>query len=160
MKDLPIVSRPLNFNQRYPCPSCRVGKIETMPLMEAMFCDFCQEIFTVNLQSQQVKMPSRQPPLIWHWNGYNWDQGQIEGMELGWGYAVAGIAFVMVPTFLIGISAYYLPSSPMLFWIPYIWTLLTFVLHLAIVIWVFIEIYQTPLAAYWRAVARWVSSDE
>ena len=82
MKDLPIVSRPLNFNQRYPCPSCHVGKIENMPLMEAMFCDFCQEIFTVNLQSEQVKMPSRQPPLIWHWNGYNWNQGQIEGMEL------------------------------------------------------------------------------
>jgi hypothetical protein len=38
---------------------------------------------------------------------------------------------------------------------PYIWTLLTFLSHLSIIIWIFIEVYQIPVAAYLRAMNRW-----
>jgi hypothetical protein len=143
----------------YPCPVCRIGKISPMPLMEAMSCNFCQEIFTVNLELQQIKLPSRQPPLIWHWTGFNWTEAQLEGVELGWSYAVAAISFVILPTTLISIGAYYFPPdiNDPISWIPYIWTTLTFLSHLAIIIWIFIEVYQVPIAAYWRAITRWIS---
>ncbi|NES99900.1 MAG: hypothetical protein F6K62_14350 [Sphaerospermopsis sp. SIO1G2] len=146
----------LNFHDHYPCPVCRVGRISTMPLMEAMSCDFCQEIFTVNLESQEIKMPSRQPPLIWRWNGWRWSQGKLEGVELGRGYILAAIAFVLFPTGLIGMGAYYFSPHPdvPLYWIPYLWTLLTFMSHLAIMIWIFIEVYQIPLRAYWRGITQ------
>ncbi|WP_430794780.1 hypothetical protein [Trichormus azollae] len=152
-----IFSSSLNYQGDYPCPVCRLGKISQMPLMEAMSCEFCQEIFTVNLELQQIKMPSRQPPLVWRWNGYKWNQAQLEGMELRWGYVVAAIAFVILPTTLIGIGAYYFsPGRNVPFsGIPYIWTVLTFLSHLSIMIWIFIEVYQIPIGAYLRAINRW-----
>lgn len=157
MANSKLFSTSLNFPEDYPCPVCRIGKITSIPLMEAVACDFCHEIFTVNLELKQIKMPSRQPPLVWKWNGFKWNQAQLEGVELGWGYVVAAIAFVIFPTTIIGIGAYYFPPHPdlPLSWIPTIWTLLTFLLHLAIMVWIFIEVYQIPVGAYWRAITHW-----
>ncbi len=140
----------------YPCPVCRVGKITNMPLMEAMYCEFCHQIFTVNIEQQQLKMPSRQPPLIWRWNGFTWTEAQLEGVELGWGYVLGAIAFVSLPTGLIGIIAYHLPprADAPITWLPYIWTVLTFLSHFTIIFWLFVEIYQIPLTAYWRAIQQ------
>ncbi len=151
-----ILATSFDYQGIYPCPVCRVGKITHMPLMETMACDFCQEIFTVNLEQQQIKMPSRQPPLIWRWNGFSWTEAQLEGVELGWGYGLAAIAFILLPTTLIGIVAYNFPPTPHQFitWLPYIWTILTFLLHLAIILWIVIEVYQIPVAAYLRAINR------
>lgn len=85
-----------SFNDRdeYPCPLCRVGKIRHMTLMEAMSCDFCHQIFTADIEQQEIKMPSRQPPLIWRWNGFHWAEAQLEGVKLGWGYIMAALAFI------------------------------------------------------------------
>jgi hypothetical protein len=152
-----IFTTPLDLQEIYPCPLCGVGKISQMPMMETMACDFCNEIFIVNQEEQQIKMPSRQPPLIWRWNGFNWTEPQLEGVEFGWGYGVAAIAFVVIPTTIIALAAYYLPpiSHDPITWLPYIWTVLTFVSHLSIIMWILVEIYQTPVAAYWRAMHRW-----
>jgi hypothetical protein len=157
MKRSKILATPLNYHGAYPCPVCRVGKIKHMPLMEAMACDFCHQIFTLNLEQQEIKLPSRQPPLVWHWNGFNWTEAQLEGVELGWGYSVAAIAFIFFPTTLIGIVAYYFPPHPHtpLSWVPYIWTILTFLSHLAIILWLIIEVYQIPVNAYFRAIGRY-----
>lgn len=151
-----LFTKPFDTHGVYPCPVCRVGKISHISLMEAMGCDFCHEIFTVNLEQQQIKMPSRQPPLIWRWNGFNWAEAQLEGVELGWGYGLAATTFVLLPTTLIGLVAYYFPPSTndILSWLPYIWTILTFLSHLSIIIWIFIEVYQIPVAAYLRAIAN------
>jgi hypothetical protein len=102
-------------------------------------------------------MPSRQPPLTWRWNGFSWTEGQLEGVELGWGYGLAAAVFVILPTTLIGIVAYYFPADlkEPITWTPYIWTVLTFLSHLSIIVWIVIEIYQIPVAAYLRAIARW-----
>ncbi|MCG6133705.1 MULTISPECIES: hypothetical protein [Nostocaceae] len=152
-----ILSTSFDIKGDYPCPVCRIGKISQMPMMEAMGCDFCHEIFTVNPEQQQIKMPSRQPPLTWRWNGFNWTEAQLEGVELGWGYVLAAISFVLLPTTLIGIVAYYFPPSvnAPITWIPYIWTILTFLSHLSIIGWIFIEVYQIPVVAYLRAINRW-----
>ncbi|MCV3211924.1 hypothetical protein OGM63_00015 [Plectonema radiosum NIES-515] len=152
-----ILAVPLNYQGIYPCPVCRVGKIRDMPLMEAMGCDFCHEIFTVNLEQEQLKMLSRQPPLIWRWNGFNWTETQLEGVELGWGYALGASAFVLFPTIIIGIVAYNFPLDPHapITWLPSIWTCLTFLVHFSIIVWLLIEIYQVPISAYWRGIIRW-----
>jgi hypothetical protein len=140
----------------YPCPVCRVGEIAGMPMMESMACDFCEQIFTIESEKQQLRMPARQPALIWHWSGKHWTDAHIEGMELGWGYWVAAFALVFFPTSLIGSVAYFLPPTPgaTLYWLPYIWTGLTFFSHLAIIVWLFIEVYQFPVGAYFRALRQ------
>ncbi|WP_414528435.1 hypothetical protein [Nodularia chucula] len=152
-------STSFDFQGVYPCPVCRVGKIYPMPMMETMACDFCHEIFTVNVEKQQLKMPARQPPLIWRWNGWNWTEAQLEGVALGWGYGLAAVAFVVLPTSLIALVAYYFPpvSDDPISWLPYIWTILTFLSHLSIILWIWVEIYQIPVGAYFRAINRWRS---
>lgn len=151
-----ILATSFNYHGVYPCPVCRVGKISQMPLMEAMSCDFCQQIFTVSIEQQQLKMPSRQPPLIWYWNGFNWTEAQLEGVEFGWGYTLAAVTFILLPTGLIGIVAYNFPPRPEapLSWVPYVWTILTFLSHLAIIVWLVIEVYQIPIRAYLRALQQ------
>jgi hypothetical protein len=102
-------------------------------------------------------MPSREPPLVWHWNGFKWTQAQLLGVELGWGYGLAAIAFVILPTTLIGITVYCFPPAADDFftWIPLIWTVLTFLSHLAIIVWIVIEVYRVPVVAYLQAIGRW-----
>jgi len=151
-----ILATSFDYQGVYPCPVCRLGKITHLTLMEAMACDFCQQIFTVNIEQQQLKMPSRQPPLIWRWNGFNWTEAHLEGVQFGWGYVLAAVAFILFPTTLIGIVAYNFPPHPdtPLSWVPYIWTGLTFLSHLAIIVWLFIEVYQIPVRAYGRAIRQ------
>ncbi len=145
-----------SFQGVYPCPVCRLGQLKALPLMDAMACHFCSNIFTANLEKQLLKMPSRQPPLIWHWNGRNWTGAHLEGVELGWGYWLAALALVLIPTTLIGLTIYILPPTPgtPLFWLPYVWTGLAFLSHLAIIGWLVIEFYQFPIAAYLRAMRQ------
>lgn len=140
----------------YPCPVCRLGQIEALPLMDAMACEFCNHIFTADLEKQQLKMPSRQPPLIWRWNGRKWTEAHLEGVELGWGYWLAAVALVILPTTLIGLCAYTFPLTPdiPLSWLPTVWTGLTFLSHLWIIGWLVIEFYQFPVGAYLRAMRQ------
>lgn len=140
----------------YPCPVCRLGQIEALPLMDAMACNFCNHIFTADLEKQQLKMPSRQPPLIWRWNGRKWTEAQLEGVELGWGYWLAAVALVILPTTLIGLCAYTFPPTPgiPLSCLPTVWTGLTFLSHLGIIGWLVIEFHQFPIGAYLRAIRQ------
>jgi hypothetical protein len=134
----------------YPCPVCRCGQISTLPLMDAMACQFCRHIFTANLEKQQIQTADRQPPLVWRWNGKKWSGAHIEGVETSWGYWLLGLAFVVLPSTLLGITAYTRPpvSGIPLSWLPIVWTGLAFLLHLAIIIWLVIEFYQFPVWAY------------
>lgn len=144
-----------NYQGVYPCPVCRLGQISGMPLMDAMACELCHHIFTGDLEKQQLKMASRQPPLIWRWNGRNWTGAQLEGMEFGWGYWLAAFALVVLPPTLIGLTLYAFPPIPgtPLFWLPYVWTGLAFLSHMGIIGWLVVEFYQLPVRAYLRI--RW-----
>ena len=150
------LATPLDYKGVYPCPVCRVGKVQNMPLMEAMSCDFCHQIFTVNLEQQQLKMPSREPPLVWRWNGFYWTEAHLEGVEFGWGYILATFAFVLLPTSLIALVAYKIPpnKNAPISRVPYISPKLTFVSHFTIIIWLFVEVYQIPIKAYFRALQQ------
>lgn len=149
-----------SYQEVYPCPICRLGQIQALPLMDAMACNFCNHIFTADLEKQQLKMPSRQPPLIWRWNGRKWTGAHLEGVELSWGYWLAAVALVLLPTTLIGLTAYAFPPNAgvPLSWLPTVWTGLTFLSHLAIIGWLVIEFYQFPVEAYLRGVRQHVLS--
>lgn len=134
-----------------------------MPLMEAFACNFCRHIFTANLEQQILNLADSQLPLSWRWNGSRWQGTQRQKMEFGWGYAIAAIAFVFLPTVLVGSSAYFFPPLPgsRLAWLPLFWVFLTFIVHLALIFWLVLEYYQFPLVLYlrsWREriLSRWL----
>ncbi len=64
------------------------------------------------------------------------------------------VAFVLLPTTLIGLTAYTFPPIPgtPLCWLPIVWTGLTFISHLAIIINIIIDYYQFPVSLYLKAV--------
>jgi rubredoxin len=144
--------RPLDYHDSFPCPVCRYGKISTLSLMDAFACDFCRHIFTANLEQQSLKMIDSSLPLTWYWNGGQWQGTARSGVETGWETWVLATAFVIFPPALVGVSAYLfppLPGSP-LSWLPVFWTGLTFLLHLACVLWLVVEYYQFPLLIFMR----------
>ncbi|MDP8935092.1 MAG: hypothetical protein M3N42_13370, partial [Cyanobacteriota bacterium] len=53
-------TRPFNDQDTYPCPVCRTGQISTMPMMDALACNFCQHIFTASVERQSLQMADRQ----------------------------------------------------------------------------------------------------
>lgn len=156
MQPSPHASHPFTQDGTYSCPICRLGQISTLPLMDAFACNFCQHLFTANLEKQILKMADRHPPLTWRWNGKQWIGGHLEGIEFGWGYLLIGVALVILPPTLLGLSAYYFPPVPgtRLAWFPAAWTSLAFFTHLGIVLWLVTEFYQFPIALYLRALKR------
>ncbi|MEG3858976.1 hypothetical protein [Microcoleus sp. herbarium12] len=156
MQTLKPSNRPFNPQDTYPCPVCRTGEISTMPMMEALACNFCQHIFIASVERQSLKMADRQPPVTWHWNGKKWIGAHLEGLQLGWPYFAAAIGLIFLPTSLLGLSAYYFAPVPgsRLSWFPAAWTGLAFLSHLGIVLWLVVEFYQFPTIAYFRAWGR------
>ncbi len=153
-------SHRFNIKGEYSCPVCRHGKVAAMPLMETFACNFCQHMFTTNFDKQLLKMADSQLPLTWYWNGKNWKGLHREGAEIGWGYLIFALGFVFLPTGIIALGTYLfppLPDSP-LYWLPVIWSILTFLAHLSCLIWLIIEYYQFPIFLYIRALKRRLSA--
>ncbi len=152
----PNVHNNLNLGSVYYCPVCRHGELSAMPLMEAMGCNFCRHIFTVNLERQLLKMADSHVALTWHWDGRSWKGLQKEGFEPDWFYWLAGVAFVLIPPLIVGFGAYLFPplADDPLYWVPFVWTPLTFFCHLICLLWLVVEYYQFPVWIYIRAVGR------
>jgi len=146
----------LNYHDVYPCPVCRHGKIAALPLMEAYACNFCQHIFTANLEQQVLKMADSQLPLTWYWNSSYWQGLPREGMEMAWFYLIMGLGFVVFPTAIVSTGAYLFPpvSGSPLSWLPFAWSILTFISHAICLLWLVIEYYQFPVNMYLRALRR------
>lgn len=146
------------FNNQnvYPCPACRLGQIQTMPLMETMACSACKHIFTINIYRNRLLMVDCSPVLIWHWNGKNWTGAPVEGIKLGQGYWLSALAFVLFPPALIGLSTYFLiPTSDISpSWIAIGWTGLTFLVHLILVGRLVLGFYRFPIGIYFSVVRR------
>ncbi|MEA5509873.1 hypothetical protein VB715_08865 [Crocosphaera sp. UHCC 0190] len=143
----------LNYYGAYHCPVCRHGEIATLPLMEAFACNFCRHIFTANLDKQAITIADSQVPLTWYWTGESW-QGIRSSQRIQWGYRFFALAFVILPTTIVGLGAYLfppLPDSP-LCWFPYFWVGFTFLAHLGCIVWLILEYYQFPMALYFEAL--------
>lgn len=150
-------TRNLNLDGIYTCPVCRYGEISALPLMDAFACNFCQHIFTVQMEQQSLKIADTSLPLTWHWNGRSW-QASGNSVKIDWEIKLAAIAFVLLPTILMGLAAYIFPpvSGSYLYWFPLFWTGLTFLSHLAIVVSIFVEYYQFPIRLYLKAIGRYL----
>lgn len=145
----------LTFNDVYPCPICQ-GKITNLTLMEAFYCNFCQHIFTANLEQQVITMADNSEPISWFWNGKKWRGANRQGIELGWGVLIGAFALVLLPTSLISFAVYLFPPIPdvPLYWFPYMWIGLTFICHLWFVLSLISSYYQWSLWLYLKGLYR------
>ncbi len=140
----------------YPCPVCRLGQIKALPLMDAMACDLCRHIFTASMEKQRLFMADRQRSPIWCWNGRTWVGVHASGVELSWGYLLIAVAFVLLLPTLIGLSAYFLLSTPGTSesWLPAVWTGLTFLFHLGIIGYAVVGYYQFSIGTTLRVMRQ------
>jgi hypothetical protein len=146
----------LNYHQVYRCPVCRHGEIANLILMEAFSCNFCQHIFTANIEQQILRIADSQLALAWHWTGEKWESIKQDKIELDWVYWLAGVIFVLLPTTLIALAIYFFPPLPgsTLAWFPFFWLILTFLAHFLGLICLIIEYYQFPLSQYIAAISQ------
>lgn len=153
MSDL---KKSLDYNGVYPCPVCRHGEVQALTLMEAFACNFCQHIFTANLEQQLLRIADSQLPLTWRWQGDAWKGIRHESSEFVWAYGVAGTVFILLPTAIVALAAYLFPPLPgtPLAWIPLAWVVFTFLAHLGCLLWLMLEYYQISLRWYWRGLQQ------
>lgn len=148
--------RPLNYNEDYICPVCRNGRISTLAMMETFACNFCQHLFEAEISTQKLTLLDSQFPIIWQWYREKWVRINPDGVEIGWGYLILGILFVLLPTVIVGSTSYLFPPLPgsYLAWLPVFWTILTFLSHLSCFIWLVLEYYQFPWRLYVNALVN------
>lgn len=146
----------LNSNGIYHCPVCRHGQISSLALMDAFACNFCRHIFAANWHESSIQMADSQMPLSWRWNGQTWQGIHRPGTELSWGYAIASMLFILLPTSIVGLGAYFFPPLPGngMTWFPLVWTLLTFTAHLFCILGLLVEYYQFPVFLYLRSLGE------
>lgn len=138
------------------CPVCRFGQLTTMALMETLSCVQCNHMFTVDANQQTLTVVDSARPLKWQWNGRSWRGIYPKGMELGGADWFAGLALILFPAFLVGMTAYRfppLPDTPWT-WFPLVWTGLTFFFHLFLVGSIVCNYYQFPITIYLKALGR------
>jgi hypothetical protein len=149
-------STSLHLQDTYPCPVCRLGRIQAMSLMDVMACNTCQHMFALNLEKQCLSTVDYTSPLSWHWNGRNWIGSHVKGMKLGWEFWLISSIFVVLPPTLIGLLTYvsvkHSGDAPPLF--SMVWLGLTFLLHLSLVGLSIVGFYRFPVGTYFRALGR------
>lgn len=140
-------TRSLSYSGTYLCPICRHGHIAELPLMEALACNFCRHIFSVNLPSQTVQVVDSSQPMSWRWNGRKWLAAYQEDQHLAILVWILCLGLVILPSAIVGIAAYIFPPLPDSPWARFssVWALTTLILHGVMVAWVLAEYYQLPL---------------
>jgi hypothetical protein len=138
--------RSLSYEGTYLCPICRHGQIAELPLMEAVSCNFCRHIFTVNLSNQTVQVVDSSQPMSWRWDGRTWLAAYQEDQHLAILVWILCLGLVLLPSAIVGIAAYIFPPLPDSPWARFssVWTLATLILHGVMVAWVLAEYYQVP----------------
>lgn len=144
--------RQFEDRQTYPCPACRCGTLTPITLTEALGCEICRHIFTLDVDQHLLKMVDREPPITWRWTGQQWRGQHLGQLEINWIYWFLGFVLVLMPPGLIAVSGLLFPpvSGSAWVWFPLIWASITLVAHLTMVIWMVTEAYQFPLLLYLR----------
>ncbi len=137
----------LDLGQVYPCPVCRQGTLEALPLMDAFSCRFCRHILAANLNQQQVQIVDSSQPLTWQWERERWHlvRGKAAGaMSLMVGVMACGL--ITLPAALVWLSGWVFPplqpASSLSF--SELWAILTLCVHGLLVAWLVGEYYQIP----------------
>lgn len=137
--------RTLAYGGDYLCPVCRHGNITTLTLMDVFACNFCNHLFTANLEQQTLHAADSSQPMAWRWTGGTWrsiHQKMDDTTGLIWFIA---LVLVIFPPAIIGLCAYMFPPINSTSWnFPILWTGLTFLVHASLVSWLLVEYYQVP----------------
>ncbi|MBC6479409.1 MAG: hypothetical protein GDA56_18175 [Hormoscilla sp. GM7CHS1pb] len=146
----------LSYKGLYSCPVCRQGEISCLPLMEAFACNFCRHIFTADLEKQWIQLADSSQPLSWRWNGSKWVATYRSHVDMTWEIWLVAIALVLLPPSLIWLGYHIFPpeTGSKGYWFPPLWTLLSFLSHLAFVSWLIVEYYQLPIYVSLRVRLR------
>jgi hypothetical protein len=136
----------LSYEGRYPCPVCARGQLSSLTLTEALACDFCQHIFTVNPAAQSIQVIDSPQPRGWSWQRGRWlscRQANRQATVVVWGIS---LILVGLPTSLIALAAYIFPpledAAGLRF--PVLWAGATGGLHGLLGLWLLAEYYQWP----------------
>ncbi|OLP17919.1 hypothetical protein BST81_12740 [Leptolyngbya sp. 'hensonii'] len=140
-----VLSRNLDYQEAFTCPICRHGQITGITLMDAFACNFCHHIFTANLVTQSVHVVDISQPMGWRWTGRSWQPLHQGNTDLTWLIWLVGVILVTFPPLLIGLTSYIFPTLGEDTWdFPLVWTSITFLLHLLLVLWLIAEHHQFP----------------
>jgi hypothetical protein len=150
---------PSDSRDRYPCPLCRIGQLSTMPFMETWGCGFCGQLFEDDQATRSLRLVDQSMPQAWNWDGRQWQRQPLTALEPIWLWQGLSVLLVVLPPAIVGISAYLFPPEPDAFLheLPFVWTGLTLLAHLFLVLYLITEYYQVPFIAYWQALPRFWS---
>lgn len=138
--------RSFNLQDNFPCPICRKGQVQSMVMMETLSCSFCRHIFSADLSHQILRVEDQVPKSTWAWTGDRWTSGNLVNVDLTKLVWLTSLFMVVIPTSLMGLSAYIFPPIGGLHWNSFsvVWSGLTFGSHLLIAAWLLVEHYQLP----------------
>ncbi|NCJ05397.1 hypothetical protein GS597_02480 [Synechococcales cyanobacterium C] len=136
--------QPLSYEEVYVCPVCRHGQLSGLTLMDAMACDFCRHIFTLNLEQQVLRIEDSAQAATWRWTGRGWVPTRRHSPDLLLGLWIFATALLVMPGLLVWLSYQVFPPLPSSrgAWLPGVWILMTFASHGAIALWLLCEYYQ------------------
>lgn len=139
---------------RVSCPACRVGRLSVLAMMDALACNLCSHIFTVNPQRGTLTLSGSALPVYWQWDGHTWHAPGGQG--LGWADKLAAGALIVCPPALIAFCSW-VPLQPdsSYAWFPAFWCTLTFLCHAGCVLAILVSYYQFSLSACLRALGRY-----
>lgn len=91
----PPSSQPIDLNRDYPCPCRRQGRLVPITLTEALGCDRCQQIFTVEEDGHSITqlVNSYAYRRTWRWNGSQW---MVHRPKLSKNYLPAALCVILV----------------------------------------------------------------
>jgi hypothetical protein len=100
----------IDFNNDYPCPCRRRGRLVPIALTEAFGCDRCQQIFVVQESGYVIEQLSTNYPYkrAWRWSGHQW---VMVHQSLGRGYFPLTLVILIGLIFLLLITTLQSPLS-------------------------------------------------
>lgn len=136
----------LTYDQVYDCPVCRRGDLSELTLMDAFACSYCRHIFGASITEQTIRLADGIQPFQWRWDGRQWRPLQQADLELTLVVWLTGIALITLPPLLIWLPYHTFPPLPGSRWsqFPVLWLVGSFLSHLLVVLWLFLEHYQLP----------------
>lgn len=137
----------LDYGKVYPCPICQQGELSAITLMEAMGCNVCRHIFTIDPVQQHLQVADNLQTLRWAWTGRRWQRAGYSTSQITAYVWLLAVLLVFLPSGIVAIGAYMFPTFPddPLGWLPWTWVILTFATHLVLFTWGLLEYYQVPL---------------
>lgn len=108
----PFKPHRIDLNADYPCPCGRKGKILPIALTEALGCNRCQHIFTLDEKGyylEQLTTAYSSGRKAWYWNGSQWSALKPKIRER----LLAGLFYVLLILLFLGIG---LVSAT---WVPF-----------------------------------------